>query len=128
MIPMQPISGPSAWHGAELAVSNAWVETLTLGEIREVENAMRGVARRGLPLTAIRRGDFPLPELSHRLARIARDLEDGRGLVLLRGLPVAKYPEAETRFIVWGIGAHLGIPVSQSKNGEFLGEVRDLGV
>jgi len=76
----------------------------------------------------VRRADFPLPTLTTRLGRIAQEVEKGRGFVLLRGLPVEKYPDDETRFIVWGVGAHLGIPVSQSKNGELLGEVRDVGV
>jgi hypothetical protein len=127
-IPMQPIEGPFAWHGKDLARASDWIETLTRPEIAEVETAMREVKRRGLRLERVRRCDFPLPILAERLARIARELEEGRGLVLLRGLPVGKYPEDETRFIVWGIGAHLGIPVSQSANGEFLGEVRDIGV
>ena len=128
MIPPRPIGGPSAWRGAALASSTNWIETSSPGEIAEVEAAMRDVKRRGLKLHEVRRRDFPLPTLAQRLARIAGDLENGRGLVLLRGLPVEIYPEEETRFIVWGIGAHLGIPVSQSKNGELLGEVRDLGV
>src|SRR5260221_13018915 len=118
MIPAQPVEGRCAWHGAAVAASTDWVETLSPGEIAEVEQAMHSVKTRGLQMTEIRRRDFPLPSLAGRLARIARELEDGRGLVLLRGLPVARYPDAETRFIVWGIGAHLGIPVSQSKNGE----------
>ena len=128
VIPTQPLGGPAAWHGAALQSSSDWIETLSPGEIAEVEAAMHHVKQRGLALHEVRRRDFPLPTLARRLARIARDLEDGRGLVLLRGLPVEIYPEEETRFIVWGIGAHLGIPVSQSKNGELLGEVRDLGV
>jgi hypothetical protein len=128
VIPAQPIRGRCAWRGADLAASTDWIETLSPDEIREVEEAMRSVKRRAIPLTAVRRRDFPLPALARRLARIAQELEEGRGLVLLRGLPVSNYPEEETRFIVWGIGAHLGIPVSQSKNGELLGEVRDLGV
>ena len=128
LIPTQPIGGPAAWRGTMLASSTDWIEALSPGEIAEVEAAMRDVKQRGLALHDVRRRDFPLPTLARRLARIARDLEDGRGLVLLRGLPVGNYPADETRFIVWGIGAHLGIPVSQSKNGELLGEVRDLGV
>lgn len=128
VIPTQPIGGPAAWRGTELASSADWIVTLSPGEIAEVEAAMRDVKQRGLALHAVRRRDFPLPTLSRRLAPLAQNLEDGRGLVLLRGLPVQNYPEDETRFIVWGIGAHLGIPVSQSKNGELLGEVRDLGV
>jgi hypothetical protein len=128
VIPTQPIDGPFAWRGEALQSQTDWIETLSPAEIAEVEAAMHQVKERGLELHKVRRRDFPLPILAPRLARIARELEEGRGLVLLRGLPVGNYPEAETRFIVWGIGAHLGIPVSQSKNGELLGEVRDLGV
>jgi hypothetical protein len=128
MNPTQPIDHPCAWRGQDIASSRDWIETLSPDEVREVEAAMHDVKRRGLSLHQVRRADFPLPSLSKRLARIAREVEDGRGFVLLRGLPVQKYPDDETRFIVWGVGAHLGIPVSQSRNGELLGEVRDLGV
>jgi hypothetical protein len=125
MIPTRPIDHPSAWRGSELAQSGDWIETLSAGEVRELETAMHDVKRRGLALHEVRRKDFPLPLMAARLARIAREVEEGRGLVLLRGFPVEKYPDDETRFIVWGIGTHLGVPVSQSKNGELLGEVRE---
>lgn len=127
-VPTQPIAGPFAWKGSDLAASKDWIETLTPAEIAEVEQAMRAVKRRGLSLHQVRRADFPLPTLSTRLARIGKECESGRGFVLVRGFPVQNYPDDETRYIVWGIGAHLGIPVSQSKNGEMLGEVRDVGV
>jgi hypothetical protein len=128
MVPNAPIPGPFAWRGEDLAGSTAWIETLSPAEVGEVEAAMRDVTRRRFALHRVRRADFPLPTLARRIARIARELEDGRGMVLLRGLPVEQFADDETRFIVWGIGAHLGIPVSQSKNGELLGEVRDVGV
>jgi hypothetical protein len=128
MVPAAPIKGAFTWHGRDLERSDDWIETISAEEVAEVEAAMRNVKSQGLELHEVRRADFPLPKLSKRLARIARELEDGRGIVLLRGLPVEKFSDPETRFIVWGVGAHLGIPVSQSKNGELLGEVRDLGV
>src|SRR6476660_3191030 len=106
---LQPISGPFAWRGEDLANTTDWIETLAPAEVAEVEAAMRTVKQRGLPLHAVRRADFPLPTFAKRLARLANELERGRGFVLLRGLPVEKYPEDETRFIVWGVGAHLGI-------------------
>lgn len=128
MAPAAPIKGPFVWHGRDLERSKDWIETISADEVAEVEAAMRNVKSRSLELHEVRRADFPLPRLSKRLARIARELEEGRGMVVLRGLPVEKFSDPETRFIVWGVGAHLGIPVSQSKNGELLGEVRDLGV
>ncbi len=127
-MPPQAIEGPFAWLGKDIERSSDWIETVSREEVAEVEDAMRAVKQRGLALHEVRRADFPLPRLSQRLSRIARELEQGRGLVLLRGLPVQQYSDDETRFIVWGVGAHLGIPVSQSKKGELLGEVRDIGV
>ena len=126
--PVREVSGPFAWRGAELAGTDEWIETISAAEVSEIDKAMRSVRERGLELHRVRRSDFPLPTLGGRLSRLAQELEHGRGFVLLRGLPVQQYPKEQTRFIVWGIGVHLGIPVSQSKNGEFLGEVRDLGV
>ncbi len=56
---------------------------------------------------------------------MSRDLEWGRGIVLLRGLPVERYTDDELRLIWWGIGAHLGAAVHQNAHGELIGEVRD---
>lgn len=76
----------------------------------------------------MRRTDFPLPGLQEKLAAIGREVENGRGFALLRGLPVEAFAESDLRLVFWGLGMHLGIPMSQSKNGEFMAEVRDIGV
>src|SRR5262249_12785074 len=68
---------------------------------------------------------FPLPIFAATLADIGRELEDGRGLVLLRGLPVARYTEDELRLLFCGIGTHLGTARYQNAHGELIGEVRD---
>jgi hypothetical protein len=66
--------------------------------------------------------------LQRKLAEIGREVENGQGFVLLRGLPVETFSDSELRLVFWGLGMHLGIPMSQSKNGEFVAEVRDIGV
>ena len=76
------------------------------------------------PLTA---RDFPLPVLSRRLAGIARALEDGPGIANIRGIPTERFSTQDLRWILWGIGTHLGTAVSQNKAGEFFAEVRDYG-
>lgn len=92
---LPPIHGPFAWRGEDFAASTDWIETLDPAEVAEVESAMRAVRQRGLVLHEVRRADFPLPKLATRLARIANELERGRGFVLLHGLPVGNYPEEE---------------------------------
>jgi len=126
--PRAPIRGSFAWDGSTLARSRAWVRSLTPEEIADFEAALRAVEARGLALFAVRKEDFPLTHGASLAAEIARELERGRGFVLLRGLPVERYALDELRLIFWGLGTHLGTAVSQSKVGELLGEVRDIGV
>jgi len=54
-------------------------------------------------------------------------LENGRGFVLLKGLPVERYSGGEIRIIYYGLGLHLGSPVRQNYNGDLLGVVMNVG-
>ncbi|MGH7319418.1 MAG: TauD/TfdA family dioxygenase [Candidatus Rokuibacteriota bacterium] len=123
--PSDPIPGPAAWHGRELSGSTAWIRQIPAAALDELHAALGLVRRRRLAWRDISRDDFPLPEFSGTLADVSRELEEGRGVVLLRGLPVDRYAEDELRQIFWGIGAHLGVARHQNAHGELLGEVRD---
>lgn len=81
----------------------------------------------GRAVESFRRADLPLPITAPRLAAIQRDLEEGSGLVNLRGLPITATTPDLLRAILWAISLHLGVALSQSKLGEWLGEVRDTG-
>jgi hypothetical protein len=119
------ISGPMVWQGRNLARSTDWIRPLSPAAVAEIDAALRDVQRRGLRWPEIRKQDFPLPGVSAELAQINRDLEWGRGLTLLRGLPVERYEDDELRAIWWGLGCHLGTAVHQNAHGELIGEVRD---
>jgi hypothetical protein len=120
----RPIAGPMVWHGRDLAASTDWIHRLSAAAVEEIDGPARGPAR-GLGWRDIRKKDFPLPGVSAELAQVNRDLEWGRGLVLLRGLPVERYGDDELRAIWWGLGCHLGTAVHQNAHGELIGEVRD---
>jgi TfdA family taurine catabolism dioxygenase TauD len=113
------------WHGQELARSTDWIRRLSPAAVDEIDAALRGVERRGLAWPEIRKADFPLPGVSADLAQVNRDLEWGRGLALLRGLPVERYSDEQLRAIWWGLGCHLGTAVHQNAHGELIGLVRD---
>jgi Taurine catabolism dioxygenase TauD, TfdA family len=121
----RPLSGPMVWSGRDLAGDSDWIRPLSDGAIAEIDAALRAVERRQLDWPDVRKSDFPLPSLTAELERINHELEWGKGLVLLRGLPVEGYTDAELRMIWWGIGAHLGTAVHQNAHGELIGEVRD---
>jgi len=118
-----PIQGPAAWYGSDLDRSGDWIRTLNATHAREIATALDRVRTR--PPFAFGRADFPLPTTAALLADIANELEEGRGAVRLRGLPVERYSEDELRQIFWGIGCHLGTAVYQNATGEIMGEVRD---
>lgn len=124
-LPDTPLAGPMVWHGRDLAASTDWIRRLSAAAIDEIDAALRTVQARGLRWRDLRKKDFPLPGVSAELAQVNRDLEWGRGLMLLRGLPVERYSDDELRAIWWGLGCHLGTAVHQNAHGELIGEVRD---
>jgi hypothetical protein len=52
---------------------------------------------------------------------------DGRGFVLLRGVPVEGRPIAESAAAYWGLGTYFGVARSQNAKGHLLGHIYDLG-
>jgi hypothetical protein len=124
----RPIEGPSAWIGADIRGREAeWSYRLSPSDIAEIEAALKSVQARGLDIAAIRRDDFPLPTLGPVLDRLRAEVLDGRGFVLLRGVPVEDRPIAESAAAYWGIGSYFGSARSQNAKGHLLGHVYDLG-
>ena len=121
-----PIIAPFAWSGPDLQQTTGWIRPFTRAELDELDAALAGVRQRGLEWIDVTREDFPLPQLSRELAAIADELESGRGMILLRGLPLA-YSLDDLRLAYWGIGCHLGTALSQGGRGELLGLVEDEG-
>ena len=120
-----PLTGPSIWYGADLERSGDWIRTLDDTARTEIDAALAAVKRRGLSIPGFGRKDFPLDHTLGLLDGIADELEDGRGMVRLRGLPVDRYGEDDLQLIFWGLGAHLGTAVFQNARGEIMGAVRD---
>jgi hypothetical protein len=123
------VGGPSAWLGRDLRDrENEWIYRLSPAEIAEIEAATRSVRIRGLDVAEIRRADFPLPTFGLVLDRLREEVLNGRGFVLIRGLPVEGRPTADSAAAYWGIGTYLGNARSQNAKGHLLGHVRDLGL
>ena len=96
-----------------------WSYRLSPAEVAEIENATRVVRARGLDLAAIRREDFPLPTLGPVLDRLRAEVLDGRGFVLLRGMPVEGRPIEDSATAYWGVGTYFGAARSQNAKGTF---------
>jgi hypothetical protein len=122
------VDGPSAWIGADMRTREAeWSYRLSPAEVAEIDNATRMARARGLGLAAIRREDFPLPTLGPVLDRLRAEVLDGRGFVLLRGMPVEGRPIEDSATAYWGVGTYFGAARSQNAKGHLLGHIYDLG-
>jgi hypothetical protein len=120
------VRGPSVWHGADLQDSTEWILTLGADDLDEIERAVSAVGDRSAEQLA--HGDVMLPGLEERLHDAAETLRNGRGFVLLRGLPVPdRFDDEVAEKIFTAIGYYLGTPVSQSRGGERIGHLRNLG-
>ncbi|MFZ5783532.1 MAG: TauD/TfdA family dioxygenase [Pseudomonadota bacterium] len=122
-----PLTGPAVWHGEEIRNSRRWVRELPASAVPALDAALAAVKRRGLDWSAIRREDFPLEGLEDLLADIAEELENGVGILKLRGVPVDRYDEDDLRRVYFGLGTHLGTPVFQNRTGELMRAIRDEG-
>jgi hypothetical protein len=123
-----PISGPSAWYGPDMANRSEWVESLSPAELAEIESASRRLALTEADWATLTRDDFPLPTLSPRLTRILDEVLEGRGFVLLRGLPVERWGRRLSAIAFLGLGLHCGRLRSQNRHGHLLGHVKDVGL
>ncbi len=127
---MPPEQHPeSCWYGPAMERrTDEWTSTLTHTEITELETAAEQLLASDENIGSLIAAQFPLPTLGPKLASLRRDLVQGRGFALIRGLPVEKYSEREAGTIFYGLGCHIGSPRSQNAKGHMLGHVRDLGM
>jgi hypothetical protein len=126
-LPPGAIGGPAAWRGSELD-PDAWRVDLDADQLAGFERALAAARASGKPLAELTAADFPLGErLRADVADWRRELMEGRGFVVLSGLPVGRWGEAEASRFFWAFGLALGEPGAQNPQGDLLGHVVDTG-
>lgn len=120
------ITDAAAWIGPKIQHDASWIYHVDADSLAEIDAALQRVKKLGrrIPYSA---SDFPLPRFGGELKKILDQIENGRGFMLIRGIPRHRYSDEECELLYWGLGAHLGIPVSQNARGHLLGHVRDEG-
>jgi hypothetical protein len=121
------IRDASVWYGREMAGRGNWVKRLLEAEIREIERAVCGLEEAKVDLAGITAKDVLLPTLAPRLQGMLDEVLNGRGFVLIKGLPVERWTRREAVIAFLIIGVHLGNLRMQNAEGHLLGHVRDLG-
>ena len=121
------VQDESAWYGSELARRSDWIERLSEVEIAEVERLVHELGKAPVDLTTLDPAKAELPILGPRLQRLLDEVLNGRGFVLIKGLPVECWTKRESAIAFLNIGAHLGPLRMQNAQGHILGHVRDMG-
>ncbi|MEC7301562.1 MAG: TauD/TfdA family dioxygenase, partial [Pseudomonadota bacterium] len=120
------IEGPEAWHGNELAEDSRWRVYLDDNDIAELESALQNVKERGLAWRDMKKAsDFPLNRFSEKLVMVSAELEDGCGLVNIKGFPVDRFDDEDINRVWYGISLNLGTPIYQNYCGELLRDIID---
>ena len=120
-----PIDHPGAWKAADFKTAADYTIEFTAAQLGDIDRALRQIKAAGLGLDNLQREHFEVPSLRPVIDEIRYQIEDGRGFVVVRRLPVEDYSKDEIGMIFWGIGTHLGRGLSQSVLGDRLGHVKD---
>ena len=125
--PLEPLVDPAAWEPEDILRDESWAYTFTPADISEILDAVKRFQRSGKSLAQMGVADFMLPRVKAVLEDARDELLDGRGFVYLRGLPVESMSADDAATAYFGIGQHVGRPVSQNAQGHILGHVKDYG-
>jgi Taurine catabolism dioxygenase TauD, TfdA family len=126
--PPRLIEGASAWLGKKIQNDPTWIVRWDSEQIAELESAADHFLSSGVALEDITPASFSLKKLTPFISEILNELLNGRGFVMLRGLPIKSWSIEKAATIYMGLGRHMGSLRSSNGKGHLLGHVRDQGV
>ena len=121
-----PVQHPGAWRAADFEDRSSITFELDTRHLHALDHGLAFARATGRNVESIGPEDFPLDRIADDLERIRDEVQNGRGIVLLRGLPVERYSREDMCRMFWGLGTHFGRAVSQSLMGDRLGHVTDV--
>jgi hypothetical protein len=128
-IPQHVFTGPQAWTRDVVEADPGLVALLDDACVDDIDDALKTLRERGRTIDTIEPADFEFPRLGPWLRRyVAGPLSVGYGFGTIRGFPMGRCSDEETGMLFWGMGTHMGLPVSQNAFGHRLGHVFDQGL
>jgi hypothetical protein len=125
MTEIRPFTGPHVWTGAEIGATKRWIRDVTPAQLADLDRAI--ATTRGTPWDQVTKKSFPLPSFVPLAEEVRAELEDGTGIFRLQGLPVGKYEIEDLRRMYFGLGCHIGMPVTQNRFGEMMRVIQNEG-
>ncbi len=122
-ITAKPITGPAAWRGDALIKTQDWLYFLSDAQRTELERLGTQFVEDDPDLRTVTAAQYPVPGFSEALASWGRDIDQGRGFVVVRGLRPHLYSDALSAAIFYILGLHMGEPMQQNQMGDLLDHV-----
>ena len=120
------LQGACVWKGAEMRQNRRWIKEFPAAVLEQIDAAIDKAG--DLDWRQVNRHNFPLPGATAFFDDVREELENGCGMVKMRGLDMGRYSEEQLRRIWYAIGCHLGTPMYQNRSGEMMRDIRDEGM
>src|SRR6185295_4056768 len=85
----------SAWMGRDFRDDDSWIVTLNDRQVAELSAAASRCIARGLGVTQVKLDDFTLTSMAPLIEAWAEEINNGRGFLLVKGLPAARLGDAQ---------------------------------
>lgn len=124
---MQHANRRAAWTVDDLKAETGWIFHLDDRARDDLTRAVRTATDPGKTLFDYCRDDFDLGSAWPVITAALREVRDGTGFAILRGMPRDGLTAADFELLTWAIGLHTGVARPQGKASQFLSAVRDAG-
>lgn len=113
------------WRGAEMHGHSRWIKQFPSELLGAIDIAVQRVEH--IRWEDVNKENFPLPRSEVFFDDVRKELENGSGMVKMRGLDVSAFNETQLQKIWYALGKHLGTPMYQNRHGELMRLIRDEG-
>jgi Taurine catabolism dioxygenase TauD, TfdA family len=122
-----PVTDRSAWKRADMTGDDSWIYCLNEREQAEIEKAFGRLARKSLAHESVGPADFWLDRFGRLVTAMRDQIENGRGVTLLKGVPIGGKSVEQVELLYAGIASHIGTSIVQDTQGTLIGRVEDSG-
>jgi alpha-ketoglutarate-dependent taurine dioxygenase len=116
----------AAWTVADIGELDRLSVSFGSSEIAEMRSVVAIASANGFTAEDAPDALFQWPLVDAKVRKAYPELQRGRGLVVLKGLPADEFSDDDLAVVFWGIGLSIGSSVSQSAKGDRIGHVRDM--
>ncbi len=120
---LEPIATSAAWRGDAMKASGEWIYRLSDTQLAELEELGARFMADDPDLRFVTADAYPLVACADAVAQWRREVEYGRGFLLVRGLRAELYSDALSAAIYYILGLHMGEPIRQTEQGDLIDHI-----